>query len=161
MRHMAPARAAPPSARAPLRLTRPGPVGRPGCRLGTTPDAITLPVLPRCIRSPWREEGTVGSRQTVRENPTEVGNQDGLPRRHDYDIEIMANTATGHYVDEDEVFGAISFPTLRRAVRRLPDGTTIRSRCRVRSTSATSPSNSERRVLTEPRSRKPSTGRRE
>ena len=49
---------------------------------------------------------------------------DGLLRRHDYNMDIVAGVPTADYTDDHQIFGGISFPTLRRAVRRLPDGLT-------------------------------------
>ena len=50
---------------------------------------------------------------------------DGLLRRHDYSMELVDNTAAADYTDDHQVLGGISFPTLRRAVRRAPDATTL------------------------------------
>ncbi len=50
---------------------------------------------------------------------------DGLLRRHDYHMEIVGNTATADYTDDHQVFDGISFPTLRRAVRRAADATSL------------------------------------
>jgi len=47
---------------------------------------------------------------------------EGLLRRHDYIVEIVADVPVGEYTDEHQIHGGISFPTLRRAVRRQPDG---------------------------------------
>jgi hypothetical protein len=38
-------------------------------------------------------------------------------------MEIAGNTAAADYTDDHQVFDGISFPTLRRAVRRTPDAT--------------------------------------
>jgi hypothetical protein len=45
-------------------------------------------------------------------------------RRHDYTMEVVGNLPTADYTDDHQLFGGIRFPTLRRAVRRLPDGLT-------------------------------------
>jgi hypothetical protein len=60
-------------------------------------------------------------------NPDQVFyfGRDGLLLRHDYDTELACNIATAHYTDEHQVFGGISFPTLRRAAVREPDGTSM------------------------------------
>ena len=47
---------------------------------------------------------------------------DGLLRRHDYNLDVGGGVPIADYTDDHQVFGGISFPTLRRAVRRLPDG---------------------------------------
>jgi hypothetical protein len=49
---------------------------------------------------------------------------DGLLPRHDYHMDLMAGDATADYTDDHQVFGGISFPTLRRTVGRLLDGIT-------------------------------------
>ena len=60
-------------------------------------------------------------------NPTQVFcfGPDGLLRRHDYTMELVGDVAIADYTDDHQVFGGISFPTLRRAVGRQPDGTTV------------------------------------
>jgi hypothetical protein len=40
-------------------------------------------------------------------------------------MELVGNTAAADYTDDHQVFDGISFPTLRRAVRRAPDATTL------------------------------------
>ena len=40
-------------------------------------------------------------------------------------MELVGTTATADYTDDHQVFGGISFPTLRRAVGREPDGTIV------------------------------------
>jgi hypothetical protein len=37
----------------------------------------------------------------------------------------VVGTAAADYTDDHQVFGGISFPTLRRTVRRQPDATTL------------------------------------
>jgi len=48
---------------------------------------------------------------------------DGLLKRHDYDTEVLGGTPAAHYVDGYEETSGIRFPTRRKVLRRLPDGT--------------------------------------
>ena len=40
-------------------------------------------------------------------------------------MELFGNTDAADYADDHHVFDGISFPTLRRAVRCVPDATTL------------------------------------
>jgi hypothetical protein len=78
-------------------------------------------------RETWRRLRAVFPARIGTHNPDQVFyfGPDGLLRRHDYDMELACNFAIADYTDEHQVFGGISFPTLRRAVGREPDGTTV------------------------------------
>jgi hypothetical protein len=107
-----------------------------GCAMWTF---LTVPFLlnePGFITEeldPWREDGETWRRlralfpnRIACHNPDQVFyfGPDGLLRRHDYNMEVVTNLATADYTDDHQVFGGISFPTLRRAVGRQQDGTT-------------------------------------
>jgi hypothetical protein len=98
----------------------------------TTPFLFTLPGFETQELSPHTENGDVWRRLQVkfpRDIPTHNGfqpggeqtfyfNGNGLLQRLDY-------TAVGpasHYTFDHATFGGLSFPTLRRVVRRLPTG---------------------------------------
>jgi hypothetical protein len=80
---------------------------------------------------PWREAGETWRRLKVR-FPTDIAthsteqtlyfDQQGLLKRHDYDVEISAGTAAAHYVSDLKEFSGIVFPTKRRILPRQPDG---------------------------------------
>jgi hypothetical protein len=46
---------------------------------------------------------------------------DGLLRRHDYDVEVVGSTPVAHYTSEYKDVSGIKIPTKRRAFIRLPD----------------------------------------
>jgi hypothetical protein len=79
----------------------------------------------------WKENGENWQRLSVRfpsSIPTHsrlqtlyVGD-DGLIRRHDYDVEIAGNTAGAHYVSDYVDVDGLLFPTRRRIYPRQPDG---------------------------------------
>ena len=48
---------------------------------------------------------------------------DGLLRRHDYDVEITGNTPAAHYVSDYKDVSGIMIPTKRRVFPRQPDNT--------------------------------------
>jgi hypothetical protein len=48
--------------------------------------------------------------------------QQGLLKRHDYDVEISGGTPAAHYVSSHKEFSGIVFPTKRRTFPRQPDG---------------------------------------
>jgi hypothetical protein len=108
-----------------------------GCAMWTS---LTVPFLlnePGFVTeelAPWEEDGETWRRLRVA-FPDRIACQsrdqvfyfgpDGLLRRHDYSIDMVAGVPTADYTDDHRVFGGISFPTLRRAVRRLADGLTV------------------------------------
>ncbi len=107
-----------------------------GCAMWTS---LTIPFLlnePGFVTEelePWQEDGETWRRlRAVFPDRVACHNRDqvfyfgpdGLLRRHDYNMEVVANLATADYADDHRIFGGISFPTLRRAVGRLPDGVT-------------------------------------
>jgi hypothetical protein len=107
-----------------------------GCGLWTdltVPFLLTEPGFLAEELVPWREDSVTWRRLRVL-FPAHIASYsseqifyfgpEGLLRRHDYTVEIDGDAPIGQYTDEHQIFGGISFPTLRRAVRRQPDGTT-------------------------------------
>ncbi|UYY58102.1 hypothetical protein [Sphingomonas sp. S2-65] len=79
----------------------------------------------------WEERGETWQRLLIRfpsSIPTHSSVQtlyvgdDGLLRRHDYDVEIAGNTPGAHYVSDYVEVGGLQFPTRRRIYPRQPDG---------------------------------------
>jgi hypothetical protein len=100
----------------------------------TVPFVLTQPGFETEELEPWGEDGEMWRRLRA-VFPMRIASQsadqlfyfgpDGLLRRHDYRMELVVNTAAADYTDDHQVFDGISFPTLRRAVRRAPDATTL------------------------------------
>src|SRR6266851_799737 len=105
-----------------------------GCAMWTylnTPFLLTRPGVEATEAEPWREAGETWRRLKVRFPPeiathsteqTLYFDQDGLLRRHDYDVEISGGTGAAHYVSDLKEFSGIVFPTKRRIFPRQPDG---------------------------------------
>ena len=107
-----------------------------GCAMWTS---LTVPFLlnePGFVTEelePWQEDGETWRRLRAafpdriacqnREQVFYFG-PEGLLRRHDYTMGVVGNLPTADYTDDHQLFGGIRFPTLRRAVGRLPDGLT-------------------------------------
>lgn len=100
----------------------------------TVPFLLTQPGFQTEELEPWAEDGETWRRlravfpaRTATHSPDQVFyfGPDGLLRRHDYEMEMACNIPTAEYTDEHQVFGGIRFPTLRRAVGRERDGTTL------------------------------------
>src|SRR6267143_6145689 len=80
---------------------------------------------------PWQEGGEAWRRLKVR-FPTAIAthsteqtlyfDQQGLLKRHDYDVEISGGTPAAHYVSDLKEFSGIVFPTKRRIFARQGDG---------------------------------------
>jgi hypothetical protein len=100
----------------------------------TVPFVLTQPGFESEELEPWGEDGEIWRRLRA-VFPVRIASQsagqlfyfgpDGLLRRHDYRMELFGNTDAADYTDDHQVFDGISFPTLRRAVRRAPDATTL------------------------------------
>jgi hypothetical protein len=100
----------------------------------TVPFVLMQPGFETEELEPWAEDGEIWRRLRA-VFPTRIASHsanqlfyfgpDGLLRRHDYRLEIVGNAATADYTDDHQVFDGISFPTLRRAVRRERDATTL------------------------------------
>jgi hypothetical protein len=50
---------------------------------------------------------------------------DGLFRRHDYDVEIMGGTTAAHYLSDYVEVAGIMVPTRHRIFPRQPDGQSL------------------------------------
>ena len=61
-------------------------------------------------------------RATLSTEQTLYFDQQGLLKRHDYDVEISGGTPAAHYVSDLKEFSGIVFPTKRRIFPRQPDG---------------------------------------
>ena len=82
----------------------------------------------------WQEKGDTWQRLHVRfpahiathstEQTLYVGD-DGLLRRHDYDVEIAGDTPGAHYVSDYREVDGMLFPTKRRIYPRQPDGQSL------------------------------------
>jgi hypothetical protein len=80
---------------------------------------------------PWQEAGEMWRRLKVR-FPADIAthsteqtlyfDQQGLLKRHDYDVEICGGIPAAHYVSDLKEFSGIVFPTRRRIFPRQPDG---------------------------------------
>ena len=82
----------------------------------------------------WIENGEIWHRLTVRFPPsipthcsvqTLYADDQGLLKRHDYDLEIAGNTPAAHYIMGYIEVGGLWFPTRRRIFARQPDGTPL------------------------------------
>lgn len=108
-----------------------------GCSLWTAltvPFLLTQPGFQIEELEPWAEDGETWRRLRAvfparirTHNSVQVFyfGPDGLLRRHDYDMELACNIPTAEYTDDHQVLGGISIPTLRRAVGRESDGTSV------------------------------------
>jgi hypothetical protein len=52
--------------------------------------------------------------------------EDGLFRRHDYDVEIMGGSGAAHYLTDYTKVAGIVVPTSHRIFPRQPDGQALR-----------------------------------
>jgi hypothetical protein len=105
-----------------------------GCAMWTylnTPFLLVRPGVESEELEPWGESGETWRRLKVR-FPADIAthsteqtlyfDQQGLLKRHDYDVEISGGTAAAHYVSNLKEFSGIVFPTTRRIFPRQPDG---------------------------------------
>lgn len=105
-----------------------------GCAMWTylnMPFLLAAPGVESDSIKPWEENGESWERLRVRfptniathssEQTLYVGN-DGLLRRHDYDVEIAGNTPGAHFISDYRDIQGIMFPTKRRIFPRQPDG---------------------------------------
>ena len=99
-----------------------------------TPFLLARPGVESEEIEPWKEAGETWRRLRVR-FPADIAthsteqtlyfDQQGLLKRHDYDVEIAAGSTAAHYVSELKEFSGIVFPTKRRIYPRLPDGKSL------------------------------------
>jgi hypothetical protein len=105
-----------------------------GCAMWTylnTPFLLVRPGVESEELEPWQEAGETWRRLKVR-FPSDIAthsteqtlyfDQQGLLKRHDYDVEISGGTGAAHYVSDLKNFSGIVFPTKRRIFPRQPDG---------------------------------------
>jgi hypothetical protein len=108
-----------------------------GCAMWTylnTPFLLARPDVESEEIEPWQEAGETWRRLKVR-FPAEIAthsteqtlyfDQQGLLKRHDYDVEISGGTPGAHYVSDLREFSGIVFPTKRRVFPRQPDGRSL------------------------------------
>jgi hypothetical protein len=105
-----------------------------GCAMWTymnTPFLLARPGVESEELEPWQEAGETWRRLKVR-FPADIAthsteqtlyfDQQGLLKRHDYDVEISGGTPAVHYVSDLKEFFGIVFPTKHRIFPRQPDG---------------------------------------
>src|SRR5260370_27378872 len=105
-----------------------------GCAMWTylnTPFLLVRPGVESEEIEPWQEAGETWRRLRVH-FPADIAthsteqtlyfDQQGLLKRHDYDVEISGGTPAAHYVSDLKQFSGIVFPTKRRIFPRQPDG---------------------------------------
>ncbi len=96
-----------------------------------TPFLLARPGVESKEIEPWQEAGETWRRLRVR-FPADIAthsteqtlyfDQQGLLKRHDYDVEISSGLTGAHYVYDPKEFSGIVFPTKRRVFPRQPDG---------------------------------------
>jgi hypothetical protein len=97
----------------------------------TQPFTFALPGFETSELDPWQEDGEQWRRLRVvwpsylathsTEQTLYVG-EDGLLRRHDYDVEIAGGSAAAHYISDYTKVAGIMVPTTHRIFPRRPDG---------------------------------------
>jgi hypothetical protein len=97
----------------------------------TQPFTFALPGFETSELDPWQEDGEKWRRLRVvwpsylathsTEQTLYVG-EDGLFRRHDYDVEIAGGSAAAHYISDYTNVAGIMVPTTHRIFPRQPDG---------------------------------------
>jgi hypothetical protein len=97
----------------------------------TQPFTFALPGFETAELDPWHEAGEEWRRLHVvwpsylathsTEQTLYVG-EDGLFRRHDYDVEISGGTMGAHYITDYAKVAGIMIPTKHRIFPRSPDG---------------------------------------
>jgi hypothetical protein len=108
-----------------------------GCAMWTylnTPFLLVRPGVESEELEPWQEAGETWRRLKVR-FPADIAthstkqtlyfDQQGLLKRHDYDVEISGGTPAAHYVSDLKDFSGILLPTKRRIFPRQPDGHSV------------------------------------
>ena len=82
----------------------------------------------------WQENGEVWQRLQVTfpkhiatHTPTQIFyiDKNGLIRRQDYNVELVGNGSSAHYLYDYKEVGGIQFPTKRRVFARLEDNTSL------------------------------------
>jgi hypothetical protein len=108
-----------------------------GCAMWTylnMPFLLTWPGVESKEIDPWTENGETWRRLAVTfpaniathsTHQTLYVGDDGLLRRHDYDVEITGGTQGAHYISEYVEVEGLKFPTKRRIFPRTPDGQSL------------------------------------
>jgi hypothetical protein len=101
----------------------------------TQPFTFALPGFETAELDPWQEAGEKWRRLHVvwpsylathsTEQTLYVG-EDGLIRRHDYDVEIMGGSGAAHYLSDYTQRAGLMIPTRHRIFPRQPDGQALR-----------------------------------
>jgi hypothetical protein len=100
----------------------------------TQPFTYALPGFEISELEPWQEKGEEWRRllllwpsnlATHSSQQTLYVGEDGLLRRHDYDIVIQANAPGAHYFAEYTEVAGIMVPTRHRIMPRTPDGQSL------------------------------------
>jgi len=99
-----------------------------------TPFLFALPGVETEEIQPWQENGEAWRRLRAT-FPASIAthsaeqvfyfDQQGLLKRHDYEVEISGRTAAAHYVSEPGTFSGIVVPTRHKVFGRQPDGTVV------------------------------------
>src|SRR5258708_2709604 len=103
-----------------------------GCAMWTylnTPFLLARPDVKSKEIEPWQEAGETWRRLKVH-FPADIAthsteqtmyfDEQGLLKRHDYDVEISGGTPAAHYVSDLKQFSALAFPTKRRIFSPQP-----------------------------------------
>jgi len=108
-----------------------------GCAMWTylnTPFLLGRPGVDSEELEPWQEADETWRRLKVRfpgdiathsTEQTLYFDQQGLLKRHDYDVEISGGIPAAHYVSDLKEFSGVLFPTKRRIYGRQPDGHSV------------------------------------
>jgi hypothetical protein len=97
----------------------------------TQPFTFALPGFETTELDPWQENGESWRRlgvvwpsylATHSTEQTLYFGDDGLIRRHDYDVEILGGNTAAHYISDYTQVAGIMVPTKHRIFPRAPDG---------------------------------------
>jgi hypothetical protein len=97
----------------------------------TQPFTFALPGFETSELDPWQENGESWRRLRVvwpshlathSTEQTLYFGEDGLIRRHDYEVEIMGGNSAAHYISDYTQAAGIMIPTQHRIFPRAPDG---------------------------------------
>jgi hypothetical protein len=96
----------------------------------TVPFCLTWANFEVAEIEPWQEQGETWRRLKVKFPPyiashiteqTFYLGEDGLLRRHDYEVEISGNAPAAHYVSDYQGVSGIMIPMKRRVFTHQPD----------------------------------------
>jgi hypothetical protein len=96
-----------------------------------TPFLFALPGVKTKEIQPWQENGEARRRLKVTfpasiathsAEQTFYFDQQGLLKRHDYDVDILGGASAAHYVSDLKEFSGIKVPTKHTIFGRQPDG---------------------------------------